>query len=62
MTKNSTSINPRPNKQGIDRFTSNGYGLKSGPISAARKKAVAEIQAELDGKKAPAKKAPAKKK
>ena len=26
--RDSTGINPRENKQGIDRFTSNGYGVK----------------------------------
>ena len=50
--RDSTGINPRENKQGIDRFTSNGYGLVSGPVSAERKKAVAQLQKELDAKAA----------
>ena len=57
-----SSINPRENKQGIDRFTSNGYGIVGGPVSAERKKAVAQIQKELDAKKQPAKKPAPKKK
>ena len=40
-----------------DRWTSNGYGLKSEPVSAERKARIAQINKELAaGKKKPAEK------
>lgn len=44
--------------KGVDRWTSNGYGVKLGPIPEANKKAIAEVNAQLAAKKpsAPAKK------
>lgn len=35
-----------------DRWTSNGYGLKSEPVSAERKARIAQINKELASKKA----------
>lgn len=41
---------------GVDSWTSNGYGITSGPVSAERKKAIAKINADLAKKKKTAKK------
>ena len=59
--RDSTGINPRENKQGIDRVTSNGYGVKLNPLTAEQKKGIAQLNRELSGK-APAKKPAPKKK
>lgn len=52
------------NKYGIDRWTSNGYGIKLGPLTAEDKKAAAEVNAELSAarKKANQRKPTVKKK
>lgn len=53
--KNATKVA----KKGIDstdRWTSNGYGVKSGPISPERKAAVAKINEEMARKKSGKKK------
>lgn len=36
---------------GVDSWTSNGYGIVGGPVSAARKKAVDKINADMAKKK-----------
>lgn len=42
----------RGGKDSTDRWTSNGYGLKSEPVSAERKARIAKINKELaEGKK-----------
>lgn len=46
---------------GVDSWTSNGYGIKGGPVSPERKKAIDKINADLAKKKAGAKN-PTKKK
>lgn len=48
----------RGGKDSTDRWTSNGYGLKSEPVSAERKARIAQINKELAAgkKKSPAKK------
>ena len=61
MAKKETGINPRENPQKIDRFTSNGYGVKLSPLTAEQKKGIAQLNKELSGK-APAKKPAPKKK
>lgn len=46
---------------GVDRWTSNGYGISVGPLPDSVKKAVAEINAQQSGGgKATAKRATAK--
>lgn len=61
MAKKETGLNPRENSQKIDRFTSNGYGVKLSPLTAEQKKGIAQLNKELSGK-APAKKPAPKKK
>lgn len=53
----------KENKTGVDSWTNNGHGIKSAPVSAERKKAIAEVQREIDAqKKGNGGKTPAKKK
>lgn len=40
-----------PGDTGVDRWTSNGYGIVNGPVSAADKKRIAKLNAELAGAK-----------
>ena len=37
---------------GTDRWTSKGYGIKPGPLTAAQKADIAKLNKELDAKKA----------
>lgn len=52
-TKKSTASKKRltPGDTGIDRWTSNGYGIVNGPVSAADKKRIAKLNAEMDAAK-----------
>lgn len=59
--KDSTGVNKYENPQKIDRFTSNGYGVKLAPLTAEQKKGIAQLNKELSGK-APVKKPAPKKK
>lgn len=42
-----TKKNLTPKETGIDRWTSNGYGIVNGSVSAERKKRIAKVNAEL---------------
>ena len=52
-TKKSTASKKKltPGDTGVDRWTSNGYGIVNGPVSAADKKRIAKLNAELAGGK-----------
>ena len=40
---------PSNGKNGIDRWTSNGVGIKLSPMSAAQKKQIERLNKELSG-------------
>lgn len=52
-TKKSTASKKKltPGDTGIDRWTSNGYGIVNGPVSAVDKKRIAKLNAEMDAAK-----------
>lgn len=57
-----TKKKAKEHPSGVDSWTSNGYGIVGGPVSAERKKAIDQINADLAAKKRQSGKQPTKKK